>query len=132
MKKMFVLLSVAMLSLGCLTTTPTAEPAVETAITDPAQPIEVQAGETFVIVVDANPSTGYHWEFVGEPDGNVIEFVSSDYKADELVMPGSGGVEVWTFKAVSAGQAQIALGSYPPGVDDGEPEQSLTFEVIVK
>ncbi|MBI2331997.1 MAG: protease inhibitor I42 family protein, partial [Chloroflexi bacterium] len=47
--------------------------------------------------------TGYHWEFVGEPDGNVIEFVSSDYKADEPVLPGSGGVEVWTFKAVSAG-----------------------------
>jgi inhibitor of cysteine peptidase len=113
--------------------TPTPNPAAggtRPALTDPAQPIEVQAGETFHIVVDSNPSTGYHWEIVGELNG--VEFVSRDYTADEPVAPGSGGVDVWTFNAVSAGQAQITLGSYPPGVDGGEPEQTVTFDVTVK
>jgi inhibitor of cysteine peptidase len=111
---------------------PTLEPIVEVNPTDPDQTIEVQAGETFDIVIDTNPTTGYHWEFIGEVDGNIVEFVSRDYTADEPVSPGSGGVDVWTFKAVSTGQAQITLGSYPPGVNGGEPEQTVAFNIIVK
>jgi inhibitor of cysteine peptidase len=109
---------------------PTVNPADDTrpAITDPAQPIEVQAGETFHIVIDSNPSTGYHWEIVNELSG--VEFISTEYTADEPVMPGSGGVDVWTFRAVSAGQTQITFGAYPPGAT--EPEQTVTFNIIVK
>lgn len=109
---------------------PTVNPAGSTrpAVTDPFQPIEVQAGETFHIVIDSNPSTGYHWEIVNELNG--VEFVSTEYTADEPVAPGSGGVDVWTFKAVSAGEAQITLGSYPPGAT--EPEQNVTFHIVVK
>lgn len=129
-----------LLVLGLLacTAAPTQAPAVDPAgqtrpaLTDPAQPIEVQAGETFHIVVDSNPSTGYHWDFVGELDGNIIEFVSQEYTADEPVAPGSGGVDVLTFKAVSAGETQITLGSYPPDPDVTEPDQTVTFDIVVK
>lgn len=137
MKKIYLLLSVAVLSLGCLTLSPTAEPTFEPAsdtfaVTDPNQPIEAQTGGTFVIVIESNPSTGYHWEIVGELSS--IEFVSREYKADEPVMPGSGGVDVLTFKAISTGDVQITLGSYAPGVTatDGEPEQTVTFNIVVK
>jgi predicted secreted protein len=137
MKKIYLLLFVTILSIGCLTLSPTAEPTPEparktVATTDPNQSIEVQTGGTFDIFIDSNPTTGYHWEIVGEMDG--VEFVSRDYVADEPVKPGSGGVDVWTFKAVSVGQAQITLGSYPPGVDaeSGEPEQTVAFNIIVK
>ena len=112
--------------------TPTQNPAAggtRPALTDPAQPIEVQAGETFHIVVDSNPSTGYHWELVGELSG--VELVSRDYTADEPVAPGSGGVDVWTFNAVSAGSVQITLGSFPPDANVTEPEQTVTFNIIV-
>lgn len=111
---------------------PTVNPAGSTrpALTDPAQPIEVQAGETFHIVVDSNPSTGYSWDIVGELNG--VEFVSTEYTADEPVMPGSGGVDVWTFKTTSAGQTQITLGSYPPDPNATEPAQSVTFNIVVK
>ena len=140
MKKIYLLLSVATLSIACLTLTPTTEPTLEPAIestpetaieppatSDPAQPIDVQAGETFVIVLDTNPSTGYQWEVLGELIG--AEFVSRDYIADEPVMPGSGGVDVWTFKALSAGEAQVTFGNYPPS---GEAEQTVTFNISVK
>ena len=112
--------------------TPTQNPAAGStrpAITDPAQPIEVQAGETFHIVVDSNPSTGYHWELVGELSG--VELVSSEYTADEPVAPGSGGVDVWTFTAVAAGSTQITLGSFPPDANVTEPEQTVTFDIVV-
>lgn len=136
MKKTFIPLVVAILTFGCLTPVPTAEsepapsPAGDVNVTDPGKPIEARAGETFEIVIGSNPSTGYHWEIVGELSG--VEFVSRDYKADEPVIPGSGGADVWTFKAVSAGATQITLGSFPPSADAAEPENTVTFDIIVK
>ena len=99
---------------------------------DPAQPIEVVAGNQFQIVLDSNPTTGYHWEFVEEVDGSVIQFVSKDYNADEPVMPGSGGTDVWTFKALVAGETHITLGYYSPSNDPEPPQQTITFTVTVK
>jgi inhibitor of cysteine peptidase len=136
MKKYFLLVLAALLA-ACAapTAAPTANPAAggtRPALTDPATPIEVQAGETFHIVVASNPSTGYRWELVGELDGNIVEFVSSGYTADEPVMPGSGGVDVWAFKAVAAGETQITLGSYPPDTNVTEPENTVTFNIVVK
>ena len=134
MTKKHALILLVIFSLSCLTLSPKPEeeePASEPAtLTDPAQPIEVQAGETFTIIIASNPSTGYYWQIVNDLNG--VEFVSSEYQAEEPVMPGSGGVEVWTFKAISAGETQIILGSFPPGESDGEPQQSTVFDVIVK
>lgn len=137
MKKIFTFLLIATLLAACSSSTPeaTQNPAAGTtrpALTDPGTPIEVAAGETFHIVVVSNPSTGYHWEFTSELDLNVVEFISNDYTADEPVMPGSGGVDVWTFKAVAAGQTQITLGSYPPDTNGTEPQETITFDVIVQ
>jgi inhibitor of cysteine peptidase len=137
MKKYFVLLFFSALLVGCAapTAAPTANPAAggtRPALTDPATPIEVAAGETFHIVVPSNPSTGYHWDMIGELDGNIVEFVSSGYTADEPAMPGSGGVDVWMFTAVAAGQTQITLGSYPPDTSVTEPEETMTFDIVVK
>lgn len=67
-----------------------------------------------MIVMESNPSTGYHWEMIGPLDDAHLELVSREYTASEPVMPGSGGVEVWTLKAVSAGETVLALGNYPP------------------
>ena len=101
-------------------------------ISDPATPIEVTAGSEFQIVVESNPSTGYHWEVVGELDSDLVEFVSRDYAGAEPAMPGSGGLEVWTFKAVSAGEGQITLGYHPPSNEPTDPQQIVAFTVTVK
>ena len=132
---LYLLLASVVFLAACAAPTPvpaTADPASSSmpAITDPSQPIMVNAGEPFMIVVESNPSTGYHWELVGDLTG--VEFVSRAYTPSEPVLTGSGGVDVWAFKAVSTGEIQITLGSYPPGVDGGEPEQSVTFSVEVK
>ncbi len=134
---LLVLLTSLLFLAACAAPTPapsTVDPASSSmpALTDPSQPITVNAGETFMIVVESNPSTGYHWEVVGDLNENVVFFVSRDYTASEPVLTGSGGVEVWAFNAVSAGETEITLGSYPPGVDGGEPERSVTFSVVVK
>ena len=134
MKKFLTLLFVTTLISACslagATEAPTAVPQLN--ISDPAKNLEATAGNEFKIIIDSNPSTGYHWEIVGEVDENIVEFISNDYRADEPVMPGSGGVDVWVFKAIAAGETHITLGYYPPSNDPVEPQQTVTFTVTVK
>jgi len=127
-----LLTSVIFLS-ACAAPTPAPEEPAQSsmpALTDPTQPILVKAGETFFIVVESNPTTGYHWEIVGDLNG--VELVSREYTAGEPVIPGSGGVEVWIFKAVSSGETLVTLGNFPPDTNVTEPEQTTAFTVTIK
>lgn len=131
MKTIFVFLCTAIVLASCSTPpAPTTAPQTSPALTDPSQPIEVQTGETFNIVIESNPTTGYHWEIIGELSN--IEFTSRDYQASEPIATGSGGIDIWTFKAVSSGEAQITLGYFPPDMNATEPEQTVAFSIIVK
>lgn len=134
MKKILVFLFVAILLVACssgsVTQGPTAIPQLN--ISDPAKKLDATAGNEFKIIIDSNPTTGYHWEIVGALDANVVEFVSKDFKGSEPVIPGSGGVDILTFKAIKAGETQITLGYYPPSNTPVEPQQKVTFTVTVK
>jgi predicted secreted protein len=131
MKNLFILLIVATLALTACGGKPTETPGGELVISDPGKIIEVNAGNEFKIVIESNPSTGYQWKLVGALDETIVQFVSNEYRASEPVMPGSGGSDVWVFRAVAAGETTITLGHYPPG--EGQPvEQEITFTVVVK
>ena len=99
--------------------------------TDPGRTIEASPGKTFQIVIASNPTTGYHWEIIPELDVNIVEFVEQGYIAEEPVMPGSGGMDVWTFRAVSVGETTIVLGYYPPD-NDTDPGETVTFSIRVE
>jgi inhibitor of cysteine peptidase len=141
MKRRYVLLIAILLLAGCApssTGTPTIPPPppgdTQTTLpepTDPTQLLEVEAGETFDLVVPSNPSTGYHWEILPDADPNLVEFVAQNYFAEQPVIPGSGGMEVWTFRALNIGETTIALGYYPPG-DANEPEETVVFSLAVE
>ena len=99
---------------------------------DPLVTIDTQVGKEFKVVLESNPTTGYHWEIVGDLDKNLVELVSKDYKADQPQLTGSGGVDIWTFKAVGPGEATIKLGYFPPSNQAVEPQRTETFKVSVK
>jgi inhibitor of cysteine peptidase len=134
MKRFFVRLLIPILLFGCsfakATEAPTAVPQLN--ISDPAKNLEATAGNEFKIIIDSNPTTGYHWEIVGELNKDMLEFISKEYRADEPILTGSGGVDVLTFKAIRAGETLITLGYYPPSNDPVEPDQTVIFTVTVK
>ncbi len=134
MKKFLTLLFVTILISACslakATEAPTTVPQLN--ISDPAKELEATAGNEFKIIIDSNPTTGYHWEIIGELDKEVLEFISQEYRADEPMLTGSGGVDVFTFKAMKAGETLITLGYYPPSNDPVDPQQIVTFTVTVK
>jgi inhibitor of cysteine peptidase len=140
MNRIYAFLIAAILLSGCaessFTPTPTLLATAETPNplpepSDPTQLLTVNAGETFDIVLPSNPSTGYRWDFATPLDESLIQFVSQDYIAQEPVLPGSGGVDVWTFRAISAGDTTIELGYYPPS-NDTEPDETVVFSVRVE
>jgi inhibitor of cysteine peptidase len=142
MKRKYVLLIVILGLAGCApsSNTPTAtfppppSGEIQTTLpepTDPTQLIMVEAGETFDLVVPSNPSTGYHWDVLPGLDTNLIEFAAQNYFAEQPVIPGSGGMEVWTFRALNPGETTITLGYFPPG-DATEPEETLMFSIAIE
>ena len=132
MKKVRVLLIVSILILsGCRGKENISGQPAELQISDSAKQLEAAAGNEFKIILNSNPTTGYHWEVMGELDTSVIEFVSKNYKADGLQTAGSGGKDVWIFKAIAAGETTITLGNYPPDAS-ADAEQMITFTVVVK
>ena len=142
MKRILVLPAIALLLTGCAafssTPTPTATlpPTAETPSTlpeptDHTQLITVKAGETFDLVVPANPSTGYHWQIIPELDEAIVQFVGQTYTAEQPVMPGSGGVDVWTFRAVNPGDTTVVLGYYAPD-NETDPDEVVTFSLHVE
>jgi len=133
MKKILVLLVVSIFVLSACGAKNEAaeEQSAEIQISDPSRQLEAAAGNEFKLVIDSNPTTGYQWELMGELDKSVVEFVSKDYKADASQAVGSGGKDVWVFKAVASGEAEITLGYYPPD-PSAEAQQTVTFKVTVK
>jgi len=140
MKRIYLLFIATILLSGCSTSTSTPTlslPPTEQTPNQLPEPTDhtqlkiVRAGETFDLVVPANSSTGYHWKLIPEQDTNVVEFVAEDYLAEEPVMPGSGGMDVWTFRTLDPGETKIVLGYYPPS-NDTEPDETVTFLVRVE
>ena len=99
--------------------------------TDPTQLIPVKSGETFELVLPSNSSTGYRWNIIPESDVTIVELIGQDVVAEQPIMPGSGGVDVWTFRAVSAGDTTVVLGYYPPS-DTNDPDEVVTFSIHVE
>ena len=140
MRSFYVLWIVTFLLTACTasssTPTPTLPPTAETPSTlpeptDHTQLITVQVGETFELVLPTNSSTGYRWNIVPELDETILQFVEQKYIAEQPVIPGSGGVDVWTFRAVNAGDTTVVVGYYPPS-NNNDPDEVVTFSIHVE
>jgi inhibitor of cysteine peptidase len=95
--------------------------------------MKVTAGQDFTISLQSNPTTGYQWQLDGPLDEKVVKYVSKEYRADQsggTENVGAGGVEVWTFKAVGKGGADIKMKYVRPS-ETGKPAEQRVFKVTV-
>ena len=101
-------------------------------------PIEVDAGSTFQIVLDSNPTTGYAWQVEDKPDPAVVKYSGSEYEPDpgSEDREGGGGEEALTFEAVAAGETEIGLvymfSAATTGNDDRDAAEKTTATVVVR
>lgn len=96
--------------------------------------ISAKVGDVFVIQLESNATTGFQWGIAGSLNPAVVKKVSSKYVvgANPKGLAGVGGVEKWTFKAVGAGTATLAMTYTQPFDKAAKPASAATFTITVK
>ena len=93
------------------TATPTA---MEVWVTedDAGTEIALKVGDSMIVALDSNPTTGFEWALVSISDESVLSKVHNEYKGPEPTaspLVGQGGEELWTFQPLKAGNATIEM-----------------------
>lgn len=96
--------------------------------TDAGKTIAVKAGDTFTVVLDGNPTTGYTWEVAPDSAAPVELQGEPAFKAESSAV-GAGGQMTLTFKATAPGQGLLRLLYHQPWDQSAPPAE--TFEVSV-
>ena len=102
-----------------------------------SQEATVALGDTFTVTLCSNPTTGFQWsESAQISDQTKLQqtdhkFAPPEAKDDEPPPPGTGGQEVWTFKALKEGTSTISMEYSRPweGGEKGEWKFNLTVTV---
>ncbi len=95
-------------------------------------PIKIKPYSLFSIRLRSNPTTGYSWKVSKISDKRIVKVVSSKYEADHPVLSGSGGQEIWSFKALRPGRARIEMSYQRPWEKGVPPAMTKTFNVRVR
>ena len=100
-------------------------PAAQTGTT-----VEANVGDTIAVSLDANPTTGYSWEFTA---GDTFEIAGSTYVADPNPegLSGAGGTQVVTLKVTKAGTSDLT-GMYRQQWNSPSPDAQPDFSMTVQ
>jgi predicted secreted protein len=96
---------------------------------DSGKTIQLQQGDSLVLQLSANPTTGYHW-VIEQNDSTRLPLQSSDYSADNPGTIGGGGTTSFTFKAMQPGTVSLALQYQGPQTQN--PPIANTFTLTVQ
>ena len=97
---------------------------------NPGAPIKVKTGQKFTIRMESNPTTGYGWQLAKDLN-NIVVLITTTFVPPETKLCGAGGHELWTFKAVGEGKAEIFMRYVRPWEKD-QPARMNVFTVIVR
>jgi len=75
---------------------------------DDGRSVELNVGNTVVLRLEENPTTGYQWA-LDRDGGDVLALRASDYVGPTGSRVGGGGQRLFTFQAKRAGSATIRL-----------------------
>lgn len=126
-----VLAAAAIAGVACTASADTGSPNIMN-VTESGQQVELAPGDSLVITLDSNATTGFSWSVAGISDEDVVDEVSNEYQAPDSELVGAGGQEVWTFEALDAGTSTIEM-QYSRSWETGvEPAATFNVTVVVK
>lgn len=95
--------------------------------------VTLAKGETLVVTLDTQPSTGYRWQVL-EPRSSVLAQVgTSDYLPTQVAegTVGAPGDAVFRFEALDVGQAGLDLGYSRPFEKGVAPARIVHYDITV-
>jgi inhibitor of cysteine peptidase len=104
---------------------------VEMDADDDGREVHLQMGQTLVVTLESNPSTGYRWE-VAVNDAAILRPMGEPQFQPESAAIGAGGMEIFRFEAVGIGRTHLELIYRRPWEEGVEPLQTFTLRVVVR
>jgi inhibitor of cysteine peptidase len=105
---------------------------VKATVDDNGHEMQLKKGQTLVVTLEGNPTTGYSWEAAEPLDEQVLRQVGeAEFKAESDLV-GAGGVQILRFEAVNAGQTTLKLVYHRPWEKDVEPLETYSIQVVVR
>ncbi len=98
---------------------------------DAGKIIELQQGDTLLVALEGNMTTGYTW-LMQPANHPLLEQVGEPQVTPSSQLIGAGGVIALRFKAVNSGQAALRLVYARPWETDVLPEKTFEVTVVVK
>jgi inhibitor of cysteine peptidase len=106
-----------------------ATPSTSLEFINPEQRISVPVDVTFIITVNANPTTGYTWKETF--DNTMLKMVKRYTPANSGIV-GAGGVEHFEFQGIRSGETEISLIYWRSFEPNNPPLETKTFKVTIK
>ena len=105
---------------------------VKATVDDNGREMQLKKGQTLVVTLEGNPTTGYSWEVAEPLDAQVLRQAGeAEFKAESEAL-GAGGVQILRFEAVTAGQITLKLVYHRPWEKDVEPLETYSIQVVVR
>jgi inhibitor of cysteine peptidase len=118
----------AWLFAGCATT------ATKTlTVFDNDKQINLAVGQSFMVQLASNPTTGYRWIYQQEGTAFLEPVGEPRYQSGPAPIGtvGGGGTEYFAFKATNIGQQTLKLEYLRPFVRDVPPVQTVSYNLVV-
>lgn len=97
---------------------------------DEGRKLTMRPGQSFLVVLDGNPTTGYAWE-LKSLDESVVKLEGMPEYSLGGAQVGSGGAYVFRFSTVSAGETELVLIYHRPWEEDAEPLETFRLMIVV-
>lgn len=98
---------------------------------DNGKPITLVKGQTLLVTLPSNPTTGYSWA-VTSIDASILQQQGDpQYTAPANAMPGAGGTQTFTFIAAAPGTTTLTLGYRRPFEANTPPVEVFSAAVTV-
>lgn len=96
--------------------------------------VNLNIGDIINLRLDSNITTGYSWELSETTDTEIISLESSLYEnsQEKEDIVGAGGAELFSFRAISAGQTDLILEYIRPWEEGMESADSFTLKITVR
>ena len=125
---LFTLLAALTMATGC---SPQQQD-VQASIADDRREMQLKKGQTLVVTLEGNPTTGYTWEVAEPLDEQVLRQAGEPEFKAESDLVGAGGVQILRFEAVNAGQTTLKLAYRRSWEKDVEPLETYSLQVVVR
>lgn len=85
-------------------------------------------GDTVIIRLDENPTTGYTWNMTSSSG---VELLNDSYTQDTEAITGAGGLHQWTFKLTGNGEQNISGIYKRPWEENTGTEDTFVLNIMV-